>query len=436
LTVVGASLDHITISPVGASIVAGQTVNFATEGFDQYNNDLGSVTGATIFSITPDGSCVAAACTASVAGPHTVTGTDNGKSATATLQVTGSAVDHINLTPPTATIGPDLTVTYSTEAFDQYGNDLGDASGAATYTITPDGTCAGRYCYSTVSGPHTITATYQLKSATASMTVTLGNPTFLTISPTGTTIAAGGHQAYTAQGFDQYRNAFGDVTTATTFSVDNAANPCAANTCTSTVAGQHQVIGIWKGVSTSTGLTVTAGPLASITVLPGSAVLDLGQTLSYDTNGWDAYGNVVTYPADQVSWSVSTGTPGKIIASGGKGSFTASTTTSGSGTVIAKVGTVKGSAAVSVRPGAPTNLKAQKGERRIALSWMSGKADKSFRVYRSTGTGSPVLIASGLTSTSFADTTIRSDTKYTYYVTAVGSTGVESAASNTITVIS
>src|SRR5439155_751268 len=87
------SLDHITISPTNPTITAGGSQVFTTEGFDSANNDLGSATGATTFSIvavtgggTP--SCTTATCTASVAGTYTVTGTDGGKTASATLTVT------------------------------------------------------------------------------------------------------------------------------------------------------------------------------------------------------------------------------------------------------------------------------------------------------------------------------------------------------------
>jgi hypothetical protein len=40
-----------------------------------------------VFTIAPNGSCTAATCTVTVGGPHTVTGTNSGKTATATLNV-------------------------------------------------------------------------------------------------------------------------------------------------------------------------------------------------------------------------------------------------------------------------------------------------------------------------------------------------------------
>jgi hypothetical protein len=75
------------ISPESATISAGGSQAYTAEGFDASNNSLGDVTASTTFSIVPDGSCTGATCTASVAGPHTVTGNDGGRTSTASLQV-------------------------------------------------------------------------------------------------------------------------------------------------------------------------------------------------------------------------------------------------------------------------------------------------------------------------------------------------------------
>ncbi|HYM57163.1 MAG TPA: right-handed parallel beta-helix repeat-containing protein [Solirubrobacteraceae bacterium] len=82
-----AALDHIVVSPASASIASGATQSYTAEGFDAQNNSLGDVTSSTTFTIAPDGSCSASACTATTGGSHTVTGTNAGKTATAGLSV-------------------------------------------------------------------------------------------------------------------------------------------------------------------------------------------------------------------------------------------------------------------------------------------------------------------------------------------------------------
>ena len=82
------ALDHLVVSPASASISAGGSQAYTAEGFDQFNNDLGDVTGASTFTIAPaDGSCTGASCTATVAGAHTVTATDGTATGTATLTI-------------------------------------------------------------------------------------------------------------------------------------------------------------------------------------------------------------------------------------------------------------------------------------------------------------------------------------------------------------
>jgi hypothetical protein len=83
------------VSPASASIVAGGSQAFTAQGFDASNNSLGDVTAQTTFTIAPDGSCAAAVCTATALGAHTVTGTDAGKTSTASLLVTAGAVNLI-----------------------------------------------------------------------------------------------------------------------------------------------------------------------------------------------------------------------------------------------------------------------------------------------------------------------------------------------------
>ena len=84
-------LDHISISPASATIAAGGSQPYAAQAFDQFNNSRGDVTAATTFTIAPNGSCTGATCTASTGGPHMVTATHDGKTATATLDVTGAS---------------------------------------------------------------------------------------------------------------------------------------------------------------------------------------------------------------------------------------------------------------------------------------------------------------------------------------------------------
>jgi hypothetical protein len=82
-------LDHIAIVPSSATIAAGASQAFTVEAFDRFNYSRGDVTADTQFAISPSGSCSGASCTPAAAGPHTVTATHQGKTAAASLTVTG-----------------------------------------------------------------------------------------------------------------------------------------------------------------------------------------------------------------------------------------------------------------------------------------------------------------------------------------------------------
>ncbi len=94
------------------------------------------------------------------------------------------------------------------------------------------------------------------------VTFTPGALDHLTISPTTSTIASGGSEFYTAQGFDAFNNSF-DITSTTTFSV--AGGSCTGSTCTATATGQHAVTGKNSGKTSPLNATfLTVSPPAGL----------------------------------------------------------------------------------------------------------------------------------------------------------------------------
>jgi parallel beta-helix repeat protein len=251
----GGTLDHIVISPASTSISAGGSQTYTAQGFETSGNSF-DVTASTTFSISPDGSCSGNVCTASTAGPHTVTGNDSGKTSTASLTVTAGALDHLVLSPASATIGAGGSQVYTAEGRDQYNNSLGDVTATTTFSIAPNGSCSGASCTATVTGAHTVTGTNAGKTGTASLQVGAGSLDHIVISPSSATIGAGGSQAYTAQGFDASNNSLGDVTAFTTFSI-GPEGTCTGSICTANAGGPHTVTGNDGGKTNAASLTVS-----------------------------------------------------------------------------------------------------------------------------------------------------------------------------------
>jgi hypothetical protein len=181
LTITAGALDHLVLTPASASIASGGSQQFTAAGSDQYGNSLGDVTSSSTFSITPDGSCTGATCTATASGSHIVKATVVGATGNATLQVTGATLDHITISPTTSTITAGGSQAYTVQAFDGGGNALGDVTSASSFSITPNGTCSASNCTASTGGVHTVTASYGGKTAQASLQINLvGNDGFET----------------------------------------------------------------------------------------------------------------------------------------------------------------------------------------------------------------------------------------------------------------
>ena len=83
---------------------------------------------------------------------------------------------------------------------------------------------------------------------------------------------------------------------------------------------------------------------------------------------------------------------------------------------------------VGAPPAAPTNLTAQGGNNSVTLNWTASTGAASYSVYRGTTAGgeSATPIITGITGTTFTDTTAVNNTTYYYEVAAVNSTGTSS----------
>src|SRR5204862_2525174 len=148
------------------------TQPYTAQSLDASGNLIGDITSSTTFSISPDGSCTANVCTATKAGAHTVTGINSGQTSTASLSVTAGPLDHLALSPAAATIAAGNSQAYTAQGRDRYDNPLGDLTSSTTFTIAPDGSCAGASCTASPAGAHTATGSTSGASRSASLEVT------------------------------------------------------------------------------------------------------------------------------------------------------------------------------------------------------------------------------------------------------------------------
>src|SRR5262249_60468294 len=85
------------------------------------------------------------------------------------------------------------------------------------------------------------------------------------------------------------------------------------------------------------------------------------------------------------------------------------------------------------RVAAPTGLTATPGNAQVALTWTAASGATSYNIYRSTSSGGQgnTPVKTGVTGTSFSDTSLANGTTYYYQVSAVDS-GSESVKSSEV----
>jgi hypothetical protein len=125
----------------------------------------------------------------------------------------------------------------------------------------------------------------------------------------------------------------------------NSSNAAQNITATFTAVGTYTfqvTVSDPSGLTATSSVTVTVSPVvSSLTVTPGAVTLAPGGTQQFTVSGRDQFGNTVANPA--VTWSVASGS-GTVNASG---SYKAGAAT-GSSTVAATSGTVRGQASVTL----------------------------------------------------------------------------------------
>ncbi|HVL89167.1 MAG TPA: S8 family serine peptidase [Actinomycetota bacterium] len=290
LTVTPGPLASMTIAPSSSAITAGASQAYMVTGADAYGNSLGDVTPGTGFSITPNGSCSANTCTATVSGPHTVTATRSSVTVQASLQVNPGPLASLALSPAATTVVLGNGQAYTAQGRDAFGNSLGDLTAGTTFAIFPDGSCNANVCTPARLGDHTVRAARGMAQGSAIMHVIPDTIHRIVISPANATITAGDSQAFTAEGFDGDGNSVGDVTGATVFTIGPDGS-CSANVCTATVAGNKTVLGAVAQTSAAAGLKVVAGPMTGISLTPAVSQIPSGGTRVYTVLGRDQYGN-------------------------------------------------------------------------------------------------------------------------------------------------
>ncbi|MBS2031220.1 MAG: hypothetical protein JST54_25195, partial [Deltaproteobacteria bacterium] len=346
-------VDHIVVTPGSTTVAVNGSVGFSAQAYDASNTPVNNVTftwTSSIGSINSSG-VLTTGCTA---GSGLVTASASGINGNASVTVQAGAIDHISLTPSSASVSAGGSQAFSATAKDSCNNTLSNtitwsvASGAGSIGSS------GNYTAPCTPGTYTsaVTASSGSISAHADVTVSVGALANLTLSPTNPTVPAAGTQQFTANGSDSCGNG---LTSNASWSVVNGGGTInssglftagsAAGTFTNTIQASA------NGHTATTSVTVAAGSVSTLTVGPASATLNIGQHQTFTVTATDSNGNPVSVTP---TWSVVAG-GGTIDAS--TGDFTAGNAAGTfNGTVQASAGGLTATASIIVLPGATASV--------------------------------------------------------------------------------
>jgi hypothetical protein len=347
----GGAVATVTLSPTSATLMPSGTQTFTATARDSNGNVL---TGqSTTWAVTAGGGTITqggvfTAGTTSGTFTDTVSATIGGVTARASITVQPGAVATVTVAPTSATVAPGGSVTFTATARDSFGNTVNGAvtwsASAAAGTITPGGV------FTAGSSPGTyaaaVTATVGSVSGTASVTINTGALSSLTVAPAATQVTAGGNVAFTATGRDANNN---PVAVTPTWSVVSGGGTIGASSgifVAGTTAGTfpNTIRAVANSLTAFASVTVTPGPVLSVTVTPASATVMANGTQQFTAEARDAFNNPV---ATGFTWT-SNATAGDIT----QGGFFTAKSTPGvyANGVTAAVGSVMGNATVTVTP--------------------------------------------------------------------------------------
>jgi hypothetical protein len=289
ITVTGASLQSISISPATPSVAKGVVVPFTATGTysDATTQNLttlvtwtSATTATAVISNTPGSQGVASTV---AVGTTDITATLGSVSATTTLTVTAATLVSIGVQPTTPTIARGTTQQFTatgTYSDTTTQNITAQVTWASTNAaVGPISNATGSQGLASGANPGTTTISATLSSISASTTLTVTNATLVSIavSPTNPSIAKGLDRQFTATG--TYTDlTTQNLTTAVTWSSSNAAVAPISNAPLSQGLAHGEETGtvtitatLGTGTDARTGttnLTVTAATLVSIQVNP------------------------------------------------------------------------------------------------------------------------------------------------------------------------
>jgi uncharacterized protein YjdB len=345
ITVTPSPVGSVTVQPLSTSLAVGQTTPLAATVKDAN----GTVVTDRLVTWSSNNTAVATVngttgvVTAVSVGSAMITATSEGRSGSAGVTVTAVPVASVAVQPTTQNLFVGQTAVLSATVTDANGTVVTDrpitwaSSNTLVASVSPTGVLTA-----VAPGSATITASAGGKSGAATVVVTLVPVGSVTVVPATKTLVAGTTTTLTTTVKDANGTIVTDRLVAWTSSNDLVATVSATGVVTAVSVGAATIAAISEGKSGTSTITVTAVPVASVS-LPATMTLVAGQTATLTPTVKDANGTVVTDRI--VTWS-SNNTEVATVSSGGVVKAVAT----GTAAITATSETKSGSAVLTVTP--------------------------------------------------------------------------------------
>lgn len=331
VTVTTPSLMSVAVTPATWSPNVGGTQAFTATGTysDGSTADLTvsvawSSTATTVVSVSNAGGSKGQA-KALAAGTAQIQATLSGVTGSASVTVSASPLVSVVVAPNPLSVVLGLVSQLSAAA--TYENGVTeDVTAQAAWTAADSSIVSVSNAADTAgqvkglaAGRTTVTASYGGKSGTATVVVSEASLTTITVAPASATVSAGRTQQFTATG--AYNDgASVDLTTQVTWGSSDANVAQVSNAsgsqglATGRAAGTVKITATLGSISGGATLTVGAASLASLTVNPSVASVDVGGTQTFVATA--VYENGTTGNAQGATWTSSNPSAATVAGTG------------------------------------------------------------------------------------------------------------------------
>jgi uncharacterized protein YjdB len=312
-----APVATVSLAPSSATLVAGATVQLQATLTDSGGNVL---TGRTITWSTDNGSVATVSgtglVTAAGTGSANITATSEGQIASASITVSNVPVASVTVAPTTVALQTGQTAQLTATTKDANGNVLTgrvvtwSSNNASVATVSGSGLVTA----GAASGSATITATSEGQNGTATANVTYIPVASVTVSPASASLQVGQTTQLTATPKDANGNPLSGRVVTWSSSNTTVATVNGTGLVSAKAAGSATIMATSEGQNGTASITVTQVPVATVTVSPASASVQVGLTVQLSATTKDANGNILT--GRTVTWSSSDTTIAKVSGTG------------------------------------------------------------------------------------------------------------------------